>query len=691
VNWLRRLSWKKRIGVGAGALFLLFVAFVGIGYALTTVPSPNKIAIDQATRVLYADGTEMGRIGTNRQIVPLEQISKDAQHAILAAEDRGFYTEPGVSPRGILRALFSNVKAGGVSQGGSTITQQYAKNAFLTQDRTITRKVKEVFIALKMSQTTSKDTILESYLNTIYFGRGAYGIEAAATTYFGGKVHAKDLTAAQAAVLASSIRSPAAYDPSRHPEKAKQRWDYVLDGMVKQKWLSPADRAAATYPGVNKPGNNNFPGSLDYVREQIVAELGRHGFAEDRITAGGLVVRTTLLKRAQDAAISAVQAAIPAPSGDNPPVAALVSVEPGSGKVLAYYGGRTAGGFDYASDGKGVQPGSSMKPYVLAAALEKGTSVDSTLNGASPQQICGTTINNDHGDPPFGQIDLATALQYSANTVYYRLACDTGPQRVADAAHAAGIPAKQKLADEVSGKPTAQIALGAGGYEIHVIDQATGYATFAAKGTRATPYFVQKVIDSHGNELYKAKSDTGKAFSEGVAADVTYAMQKVVAGGTGTNAQLAQGRPVAGKTGTTGQNTNAWFAGFTPHVSTAVWVGRANGGPLKGVLGLSGGVYGGTVPAKIFKAYMDKALEGAPVEQFPPKAGVGTSSTPTSAPGPTSTVTSTPSATPSSKPSVSLPPVLPSNSPSPPPSPSASPSKSPSPAASVQASPAASP
>jgi membrane peptidoglycan carboxypeptidase len=695
VNWLRSLSWKKRIGIGFGAMCLLLVAFVGIGYALTDVPTPNKIATAQATRLLYADGTEMGRVGKNRQIVSLDKISKDAQHAILAAEDRGFYREPGISFKGIGRALFTNVKGGGsVQQGGSTITQQYAKNAFLTHERTYTRKVREVFIALKMSQTVSKDKILEDYLNTIYFGRGAYGIEAAATTYFGPTVHAKDLTPAQSAVLASSIRSPAGYDPARHPERAKERWAYVLDGMVKQEWLSQAYRDKAVYPAVRKPGTKSaFPGELEHVRTQVLADLEKHGFAEDRITAGGLTVTTTLVRAAQDAARAAVEAKIPAASGPNPPVGALVSVEPGTGKVIAYYGGREAGGFDYASDGKkGVQPGSSMKPYVLAAALEKGQSLDTRLDGSSPQTICGTRISNDEGDPPFGQIDLATGLQYSANTVYYRLACETGAQRVADLAHAAGIPGTQPLADDQSGKPTAQIALGSGGYEIHVIDQATGYATFAAKGQRATPYFVQAVKDNSGNELYKAKPSTGKAFSEGVAADTTYAMQQVVQGGTGRRAQL-DGRPTAGKTGTTGNNANAWFAGFTPQLATAVWVGRAQGGPLRGVLGSSRGVYGGTVPAQIFKAFMDKALEGKPVLQFPPRANVGKAADTAPPTTGTPTATATPSATPSAAPSVVVttpPPVLPSSPPPLVPPASSSPSASP-PAASQAPTPAASP
>ena len=701
MNWLRGLSWPKRVLVAAGSLFFLFVAFLGIGYAVTDVPPPNKVAINQATRVLYADGGEMGRIGLqNRTIVPLSAMSKDAQHAVLAAEDRDFYSSPGISVKGIGRALFSNVKAGGVSQGGSTITQQYAKNAFLTSERTYRRKIKEVFISLKMSRTVPKDTILENYLNTIYFGRGAYGIQSAAKVYFG--VDAKDLTAAQGAVLASSIKSPSLLDPTKHPERAKERWGYVLDGMVTEKWLSRGDRAAATYPRIEKVTDRNFVGSLSHVKDQVLADLGRQGFTEDRITAGGLVVQTTIFKRAQQAAIDAVEAQVkPSTSDTNHPVSALVSVQPGTGKVVAYYGGSSAGGFDYAADGKGAEPGSSMKPYVLAAALEKGTSVDSTLDGSSPQEICGDEIENDKSDPPFGQVDLATALQYSANTVYYRLACETGPQRVADAAHAAGVPDSQPLADPVDKKPTSQIALGADGYQLHPIDQAVGYATFAAKGVRARPYFVARVLDADGNELYKAKADTGKAFDEGVAADVVYAMQKVVEAGTGTNAKL-DGRPAAGKTGTTTSGKNAWFGGFTPQLSTTVWIGMSKGGPIElGDTATGRGVYGGQQPAKIFKQYMDTVLQGADVLDFPPKAGVGStdkggSETPaTSGPAPTGGPTSSP--TPFPTVTVSLPPVIePTQSSSPEPQPTQSQAPPPppptqSPAAQPTAAPTSSP
>ena len=670
VTRLRALGWKKIVGLFVGVPVLLLVVLFGVVYARTTVPQPSKIATDEATRVLYADGSLIGKLGKNRTIVSLDQVSVDAQHAILAAEDRGFYSEPGISAKGIARALFTNLKGGGVSQGGSTITQQYAKNAFLTSERTFSRKIKEVFIALKMSQTVSKNKILEDYLNTIYFGRGAYGIQAAADTYF--HEPASKLTAAQSAVLASSVRSPAGYDPARHLERAKARWAYVLDGMVKQSWLTDAQRAVARYPAVDKIKNvRDFPGSSDHLRERVIADLEKHGIAEDRITAGGLVIRTTIDAKAQVAAVQAVEGAIPASSKPNPAVGALVAVRPGDGGVVAYYGGRQPGGYDYADGQNGVQPGSSFKPYVLAAALDKGIGLTTQYDGSSPQNVCGKIVNNDPGDPPLRQIDLVKSLALSVNTVYTRLACDIGADRVANAARAAGIPDRDSLADGTGQRSPNAIALGV--YEVRVIDQAVGYATFAAQGQRAAPYFVSSVSD-HGNVVYRAKPDLTMAFSQGVAADTTYAMQQVVENGTGRGAQLA-GRPAAGKTGTTEKNTNAWFCGFTPQLAAAVWVGREKGGPLVNVPNLDSGpngVYGGTVPAAIFKAFMDKALQGQQAEVFPPRANVGQQAVPTPSPvptlpssSPTPTATVAPTTPPPTKPAVTPTPVRPTVTPPP--------------------------
>jgi membrane peptidoglycan carboxypeptidase len=659
ITWFRRLSWPKRLLVLGSGGFLLVVVVVVLGYLFTDVPTPNKIATDQSTTVAYLSGSPIGNLGKNRQIVPLKDISKDAQHAVLAAEDRDFYTEPGISVKGIGRALFKNVQAGGVQQGGSTITQQYAKNAFLTQQRTFSRKIKEVFIAVKMSQTVSKDQILEDYLNTIYFGRGAYGIQAAARTYF--RTDASKLTAAQAAVLASSIRSPAGYDPQRHPKDAKQRWEFVLDGMVKKGWLSDGDRPTA-YPRVwPRSTDPAFPGTLDYVKDQVIAELGQHGFDESLIESGGLWVQTTIDKNAELAAIKAEQEQVEAFAEDkkNPPVSALVSIEPGSGRVVAYYGGK-GGGFDYASDGR-VLPGSSMKPYVLATALSEGKSLRTQYDGSSPQTVCGQLVHNDEGDPPFGSIDLATGLQYSVNTVYLHLACDVGPKKVRALAQKAGL-ADDPLDGE--GSVSAQIALGSGGYGVRPIDQADGYATFAAQGVQADPYFVEAVYkvkdgkpDLKNGRVYQHKVKRSTAFSQDVAADATSAMVKVVQAGTGTNAQL-DGRPTAGKTGTTSNNTNAWFCGFTPQLATAVWIGNAHGGTV--TLGGKRGIYGGTVPAKIFKQYMEVALDGKPVKQFPKAANTGSVSTPSA---PVSTATTTATATASPTATATKPPVVPTSPP----------------------------
>jgi membrane peptidoglycan carboxypeptidase len=627
VNRIRSWSWKKRIGIGAASGFGLLVLLVLGGYLLTDLPPANASAVSEATVIRYADGGEIGRIGAqNRELVTLDKISDPAQKAVLAAEDRGFYTEPGISLKGIGRALFTNVKGGGgIQQGGSTITQQYAKNAYLTQNRTYTRKVKEVFIALKLSRNLPKDEILERYLNTIYFGRGASGIQVAAQTYFG--TTAERLTVAQAAVLASTIRSPGAYDPTRHPERAQERFDYVLDGMVKKGWLTAAEREATTYPNVLKPGagkqgnTNDRKGPKGYVLDMVEEELARKGIGEEQLAQGGYVVQTTLRRKAQEAAVRTIQEAVPVSSAQSAPQAALVSIKPDTGEVWAYYGGSAGNaGTDYAN-GETRQPGSSFKPYVLATALEAGTGLGTRYDGSAPQEICGQEIDNDEGDPPLGRIDLVKGLALSVNTVYFRLACDVGPKKVADLAKRAGIDPSRKLA-ESSGDTAAGIGLGI--YPVSVFDQAKGYATFAAQGVHHEAHFV-KTVKQGGDVVYKEQDEKQTAFSEDVAADATYAMQQVVEDGTGTRAQLAGNRPAAGKTGTTNENKDAWFCGFTPQLATAVWLGRPDRQPLKGVLGSTRGIYGGTIPAGIWKSYTDTALEGQEEEQFPKRANVGKS------------------------------------------------------------------
>jgi membrane peptidoglycan carboxypeptidase len=686
------LNLKRVLLFGVGGSLLGLVLLVGVGYALTDIPDVNESAAASATRILYDDGSELGRVGAeNRVPVEIKDVPVHVQRAVLAAEDRGFYTEPGISPKGIARALLTNVRGGGVQQGGSTITQQYAKNAFLTSERTYTRKVKEAFIALKLTRSVEKDQILEDYLNTIYFGRQASGLEVASQTYFG--VPAAQLTVAQGAVLASSIRSPASLDPSKHPEDAMARWENILDGMVEEGWLDPGERRSQVYPPVlgigEGPGaaNNDLSGPKGHVVTAVLEELSDLGYPGDR----GLVVTTTINKAAQDAAVAAVQKVTTDKPTPEDLQGALVSVRPGSGEVIAYYGGATGTGFDFADQGIGRQPGSSFKPYVMAAALEQGKSLKIRLDGNSPKSFPGTAPINNFGGASFGQVDVVQATEKSINTAYFELGLLVGPQRVEEMAHAAGIPDRAPLAGP-DGQTNGSIALGS--YEVRVIDQAVGFATFANKGVPTEAFLVKKIQDAGGNDVYEAKPAPGPAaFSEDVAADATFAMQAVVQNGTGRGARLEGNRPAAGKTGTSSDNKDAWFVGFTPQLSTSVWLGYAEPRTIR----LDGvEVTGGGFSTRIWKSFMDAALQGQPVLQFPQRADVGVVEEPSPAPIPSFSPAPIPSFSPEPIPSFSPeprpsfspaplpsfnPPGRPPRSPQPPrsPSPSPSPSRSPSP------------
>ncbi len=661
-GWWRSRSPRFRRAVSAllGVILLLMIAGVGLVYTATTIPLPQAVDTAQTTTVTYADGkTPIVRIGSvNRTDVPLSKVSEAAQHAVLAAEDKNFYSESGISVRGIARAVWADVRGGSISQGGSTITQQYAKNAYLTQNRTLTRKLREIVLAVKLDRKYSKDEILEFYLNTIYFGRGAYGIEAAAHAYFG--VPAAALTAPQAAVIAGLIRAPSALDPRVDKEAAATRFQQVIDVMAEKDWIDADQASKATLPltlpmanaGTNAPATPQAA----YIRDEVKRELAAAGINEDTVTRGGLRVTTTLDPASQQAATNAVQQVLAGAPADLQ--TGVVSMEPGTGRIKAWYGGSVYGHAPYGGDdyvdnvaGARIQPGSSFKPVTLAAALTKGIGLDSRYDGHSPKVIppgypANSPLHNfGAGDgEQFGSIDLRTALAQSVNTVFVPLSIDAGLDKVAAMGHTLGIPEATKL------DPVQSLTLGTN--DVRPLDMAGVYGSFASQGVYAAPHLVESVTDRDGKQVYAAPDTHKRALSEQVSADATSAMQQVVTSGTGTAAQL-NGRPAAGKTGTTSGNKAAWFCGFTPQLVTVVDMFRGNGQQaLNGVLGINE-VSGGTLPSRVFKATMDAALVGQPVLPFPPESHVGNQRN--TAPLPAPTQSASPSAVPSVTPTPTQP------------------------------------
>ena len=612
-----------RYGIFAGGIgFILAVLGFAFAYFTVSIPDANSFVNSQSTIIQYADGQEIGRLGSeNRTVVKLANIPLHVRQAVMAAEDRNFYTQSAVSPIGIARALFNNLKSGSLNgQGGSTITQQYAKTAFLTPERTITRKVKELIISMKLQNHMSKDDILESYLNTIYFGRGSYGIQTASEVYFGKSV--SKLSVSQAAILASILRSPGYYDPSYSKDNAtrlKARWQYVIDGMVSQKWLTKDEAAKLSYPIIrDRVTSGALAGPKGYVMSWVVHELTKLGFSEAQLQTGGYVIKTTLEKKNQEAAVKAMDTRGPKKAPDSFH-AALVSIRPGTGEVVAMYGGK-----DYlvtqlnGATQSITQAGSSFKPFALVAALEQGIPLTSIWSGKSPQ------VFDDVGKPypvfnysneQEGDINLLAATAHSINTIFVPLGIKAGLENVVDVARRAGIP------NTVALMPTPSISLGVA--SPHVIDMASAYATFAANGTYATPYIIKEVLGSNKGVLYEGKIQAQQAFQPDVMADVTYALQQVTKYGTGGAAASGVNRPVAGKTGTTTDNASAWFNGYTPEFATTVAMFRDDATQSLNGIGGNYTFTGGTFPAQVWNSYTKLAQKGMPATSFPEPANVG--------------------------------------------------------------------
>ncbi|GAA2456463.1 hypothetical protein GCM10010191_89830 [Actinomadura vinacea] len=605
---------KKRRGRPARyarrALFIVLgflgfsVAAFGVAYLMTPVPSPQQQAIAQGPTFYYSDGkTPIAKTGTNRDAVPIKQIPKGVRDAVIAAENRSFYQDPGVSPKGTGRAFWSTI-TGEQLQGGSTITQQMVRNYYggIGKERSVTRKLKEIMVSLKVGREKSKDWILEQYLNTIFFGRDAYGVQAAAKAYYGMDV--SRLTPAQGAFLAAAIQQPSNFAEPEGANRAyaEQRWRAVVNNMVRDGAVTQAEASAMTFPmPVKQKITNILKGQKGYMVNVAKKELiERRGYSEDEINRSGLKITTTFDKRLMDAARRAVTTSAP-PGMSKKIRTGMVSVDPATGQVVAFYGGR-----DYlmealsSSFGDWAQAGSGFKPIVLATALDSGMKLYDSVDGSSPQYYNGTAVRNDSGRS-FGYTNLVGATQNSVNTAYVNIGQKVGLDKVTQMAVKMGIPKSQLTANGANTAPTFPLGV----ISVHPVQQAGVYATFASEGIYRAPFVVKSVTDNKKEHTRSFTEKGQRVFSTQVARDATYAMQQVVRGGTGTGAQLADGRDVAGKTGTTDAGRAIWFNGFIPQMATTVSMFRSDGKPLD-IPGY--GVYGGALPARMWNTYMTNAV-----------------------------------------------------------------------------------
>jgi 1A family penicillin-binding protein len=603
----------RRAGVVMAALLL------ASSCSLEPIDLEAKRPLALRTSITAADGSSLAHIykpAANRVLVPLRRVPRHLVDAVLAAEDARFFDHPGYDLQSIARAALVNLREGTVVQGGSTITQQYVKNTYFKEpSRTLERKARELRISIELERRYSKRYILGLYLNTVYMGEGAYGIRAAAETYFRRAV--PKLSLAQSALLAAVIKAPAIYGPRDHPSRALGRRNYVIGRMLELGSINRNEARAARASGL---GLSPKPPRLSIKQPYFVEAVKREVLADERLAPtsaqrenalyrGGLRIETTLRPRIQAAAEDAVASVLNQP-GD--PEAAIVAIEPSTGRIVAMVGGRD---WDHsqvnlamgsAGGGSGRQPGSAFKPIVAAAALETGISIDAEYeaDGAVFELPDGSTwaVNNNEGGGG-GRITVYEALVDSVNGVFARLGLQIGPDRVATQAGLMGVEARLPIYPS--------IALGAS--EVSVLDMATAYATLANKGTYIEPTTIEEVRLGNGDVLRPDQESVASVISSGNLYLLTKAMQDVMIRGTGTGAGI--GRPAAGKTGTTDDHADAWFVGFTPDLVAAVWVGYPDGRvPMTNVHGIT--VYGGTFPAAIWRHFMSRALANVPPTDF---------------------------------------------------------------------------
>jgi penicillin-binding protein 1A len=693
--WLRRWWWVFVVVPLVAAIGLLLTLF----YIYSRLELPETPPPLQTTYIYDRDGDQIATLhsAVDRTIIPLSEMPPQLRHAVIAVEDKGFYDHPGIDVGGIFRAAWTDLVSGEVVQGGSTLTQQLVKNVYAgqyTEDpetgietyavppRTLGQKVRESLLAIKVEREFTKDQILAKYLNTVYFGRGAYGVQAAAQTFF--RKDASDLSALESALLAGMIQSPSYYDPVEQEEAALERRNYVLDRMASEGYLTP-ERAAQLEGreikvdpievGLNFPGKLGY--FLDYTRRSLLDE-----YDEGLVFGGGLQVTTTLDSQMQRYAEEAVANQLDTP-GD--PAAAVVAIDPRNGAVRAMYGGKNFAvskvNLATGDGGSGRQAGSAFKPFTLATAIEQGYSLNSQWHGPSsitiPDPACYThgapwELSN-AADEESGDFTLLAATTYSVNTVFAQVASAVTPEAIRQTATRMGIRSPLE--------PVCSITLGT--QAVTPLEMANAYGTLAARGWRHRASPLERVDTADGKTDLRIGGRGKLVLRQNDADLVTYALQSVIQSGTGTAANIE--RPAAGKTGTAQEYRDAWFCGYVPQLVTCVWVGYPQGEiPLVNVEGFSA-VFGGTIPALIWHDFMSQATANMRIKDFAEPSFEGYSlGAPTPPPPPPPSVAPSPSPKPSPSPSRSpkpspSPSPTPSPSPSPPPSPSVSPSPPPSP------------
>ena len=617
----RKRSPGRRFGlafaIAAGALFVAVVtggAFTGAvisGSCDTTSLKP--IALGSNSFLYASNGSFLGGVPTqtNREPLPLQAISPWLPKATIAIEDRRFWQHGALDYQGIARALYSDLTAGKIVQGGSTITQELVRNLYIgSSKRTLGRKLKEACLAVRLSQQWSKSQILSAYLNDVFYGRHAYGAQAGAQTFF--STTAQRLTLPQAALLAGLPQAPSVYNPVTHPANALRRRNDVLRALLAANAITPRQYShAIDAPLGLKPGQlysvQVHPNFFGWAEQQLI-----HRFDARGVEGGGLQVKTTLDTRMQNAAQSAIAGVL---KQKTDPSAALVAIDPRTGAVRAMLG--------YTPDGRKIQfnlatqsgrtAGSSFKPFVLAAAAQQGISMYSGFSGPSqltiPDQRCATngvpwTVHN-YADESGGYMNLLSATAHSVNTIFAQLVLKVGPANVVKIAHKMGITSALQ--------PVCSITLGT--QAINPLEMTDGYATLAARGIHHAPQAIEIARGPNGQVIDKLSTKGDRVLSQNAADLVTNALQGVVQYGTGTAASLGS-RPAAGKTGTAENFQDAWFCGYVPQLAACVWVGYPKGEiPLLGVEGV-GQVFGGSLPAEIWNRFMSVAVANMPVQQF---------------------------------------------------------------------------